>query len=373
MIVFAADLHLADNVWASMPEVCGDSYRSLEQIVQCAIDNKASWFIIGGDLYDTKTPPPTAVEVFTRAVLRLQAAGVKVGYIQGQHERNDEQPWASVYPYAVRLSDGNVHELEPGVIVTGHDQAPPEVLKAWCQQIPKEANLVLVHQLARGTVPEIEGRQTWDFDPAWIPEHVRLVLMGDFHEPWQTTITHPNTQRVTEFIYSGSTCMQSVSEPPAKSFLIVGFKNGAFSLQRAPLNTRPFRGFAVLTPNPNDEDIASMIDDVKQMEAGSLVLVRFDPRAENIEQIFTEAHRRLHFMFKPLAIVDEATGAVDISVLKEVSLESCLSLVVDREKDAEFYSFLLALLQSKSPKETLETFKLRVLGLPSSVREAQPA
>jgi DNA repair exonuclease SbcCD nuclease subunit len=365
MIVFAADLHLADNVWASMPEVRGDSYRSLEQIVQCAIDHKASWFVIGGDLYDTKTPPPTAVEVFTRAVLRLQAAGVKVGYIQGQHERNDEQPWASIYPYAVKLSDGNVHELEPGIIVAGHDQAPPEVLKEWCQKLPSAVNLVLVHQLARGTVPEIEGRQNWDFDPQWIPEHVRLVLMGDFHEPWQHSIKQPTLQHVTEFIYSGSTCMQSVSEPPAKSFLVVGRRSGEFQINRVPLRTRAFRGFGILTPKPTDEEISRVISEVRSLEPDSLVLVRFDPRAENIEQIFTQANERVHFMFKPLAIVDETVGAVDMTALKEVSLESCLSLVVDREKDAEFYSFLLALLQSKSPKDTLETFKLRVLGIPA--------
>ena len=84
--VFSADWHLSFGTWAKHATLVGDSYHSLRQIVDYCIDVNCP-LVAGGDLFDKPVPDPVSVSVMCREMDRMQAAGLPVYFIQGQHER----------------------------------------------------------------------------------------------------------------------------------------------------------------------------------------------------------------------------------------------------------------------------------------------
>lgn len=346
MFVFAGDLHLAPNAWASLPQVGGDAYRSYEQIVDyCCNTPLCHALVLGGDVFDAQ-PPSDAVEVFLRGLAKLKAKKIDVYAIQGQHGRSRVLPWTSIDPYVTDL-DCTVVRFESGVVMAGFDNLPPVELQEKLKALPPDVNILVLHQMCRGTVPEIAGYQNWDLDPEWVPPTVRLVLLGDFHEPWV------KVRGSTLFIYSGSICMQSISEPPEKSFLTVN----NFEVQRVPLATRPFCMLQILAA----EQMEANLKVVAELVPDSLCCVKFDPRIENAEALLRAANPAIHFLLRPLSISMESE-VVDITKLENISLEGCLSLAVDRQTDPEFHSFVLALLKAKNPREVIEAAQVKFLG-----------
>jgi DNA repair exonuclease SbcCD nuclease subunit len=183
MIISTSDTHLSRTIYVGLPGMTGDSYNSFDQVCQYAVDRKASTLLLAGDVFDGQ-PDPQDVRCFLSNVEKLKRAHVKVYAIQGQHGYNQHLSWASIDDYVVNLNR-KVVKLEEGVVCAGFDTLPPAELRAELAKLDARVNLLVLHQLARGTVPEVEGHQSWDFDPDWVPGHVKLVLLGDYHDTWQ--------------------------------------------------------------------------------------------------------------------------------------------------------------------------------------------
>jgi DNA repair exonuclease SbcCD nuclease subunit len=160
------------------------------------------------------SPPADAVQCFLAGLERLKQNNIRVYAVQGQHGRSDT-PWTAIDPHVVHLAGQPVRDLQI-VCFTGLDQSTPVDLKRNLENLDPSVNLLVLHQLCKGTVPDIEGQQTWDLDPEWVPEHVKLVLMGDYHIMWTCTNT-----KDTQFIYPGSTAVQAIDESDQKYFLVL--------------------------------------------------------------------------------------------------------------------------------------------------------
>jgi DNA repair exonuclease SbcCD nuclease subunit len=350
LFVFAADLHLAQCAWKSLPQVAGDSYDSFRQIVEFTSKSKASALILGGDIFDAQ-PTPVDVEVFLQGVMQLHQEKIPVLAIQGQHGRVRELPWTSVGNYVQWLSkgSGDVYSIEKGIKITGFDNMPPEELKTQLKAIPLDVNVLTLHQLCKGTVGDRDGHQAWDLDPSWVPPHVRLILLGDYHAQWSWT----NKETGQVFIYSGSTCMQSIDETPEKSFLTVENKGSDFQLTAQPLKTRPFKSFVI----KSEEDLKEAMMEASGLKAGTLALVRYDPRILDVESRFEVINKPVHYLFRRLPIELEDISLTEINKLKDISLEGCLTTLVNPREDPSLHSFLISMLRSKNLKETLTTYK----------------
>lgn len=348
MFVFAADLHLAPGAWVSMPQLSGDSYRSFNQIIDFCVRAKheCKALVLGGDVFDAQ-PPSDAVATFLRGLEFLKKAGIPVLAIQGQHGWA-KLPWPSVDPYVTDLNQKLI-ELEPGVRVFGLDHRPPQELKEALEAVPKDANVLVLHQMVRGCVPDIEGRQNWDLDPEWIPEQVKLTLLGDFHQPWTKVRSN-----ASEMLYSGSTQMQSVDEPAEKSFVRV---HSDLKWGRIPLATRPFRSYTI----SSTEMLAEAIASVKELEPDTLVLVRYDATVPNVVKELEAANDQVHLMPRIYMLPAQNSAVeVDLEKLREISLRSCLDLAVKREDDPELHSFVAGLLEAKDPKAFLEGMQTKM-------------
>lgn len=363
-LVISGDWHLARRAWASLPAVQGDAYRSAQQIFHyCAESNDdgPTALILAGDVFDTVSPPPDAVECFLRGVDKMQELGIPVYAIQGQHGRYDELPWPSIHPHVINLSTQEPVAIWPGqpFRIAGFDTTSPDVLPSKLEVVPKDVAMLIMHQMLRGTVPDLEGRQTWDFDPEWVPGHVKHVFLGDYHKA--VTL---KSSRGTEFVYTGAINMQSVDEEPEKSFVVYEFKTRAW--RRVPLSTRPFVSYTCY----HAENIGKLLESLSELDPETLVLLKYDPRVPDVEKLAREANDSVHYIFRVVPVQDVVEGAASLESLKDVSLAGCLDQLVNREEDPEFHSFVLSLLKSTEHKGTIAALRAKYVE-ETSVEEKQ--
>ncbi len=350
MFVFAADLHLAPGAWVSMPQVHGDSYHSWHQIVDYCLNHQEECraLVLGGDVFDAQ-PPSEAVAEFLRGLDFLKKAKIPVLAIQGQHGWA-KLPWPSVDPYVTDLNQKK-YLVQDGLTLFGLDHLPPQELKDALEAVPADANILVLHQMVRGCVPDIEGRQNWDLDPEWVPDQIRLTLLGDYHEPWQHVRSN-----ASEMYYPGSTQMQSIDEPAEKSFIRV---DEGFRVSRIPLKTRPFRSYTISSA----EMLAEAVRSVSELEPDTLVLARYDASIPNVVKELEKANDQIHLMPRIYVLPTQAGQIeVDLEKLREISLRSCLDLAVKAEDDPELHSFLAGLLEAKDPKAYLAGVQLKLTG-----------
>lgn len=362
MFISASDTHLSETIYVGLPQMRGDSYRSLDQICAHTVASKASALILAGDVFDSQ-PSPLDVECFLHNLSTLKQARIKVYAIQGQHGHDEKLPWTSIDRYVIDL-DHKVFELEPGVFCAGFDTLPPDELQHELAKLDPKANLLVLHQMAKGIFgQEKDGEQAWNFDPQWVPDTVKLVLLGDYHNKCQLSRYAVGK---APMYYHGSTCMQSIDETPEKVFFEVRYQapmpligpnpaDNSFLVKTVPLQTRPYHNFLVMS----DDTYSAARSGIEKAEPDSLVHVKYDPRIGAVEEGCRKANDRCHFLFRLLPIKDVCE--VSIENLKGISLETCLAAAVDPQQDPEFYGFVLSLLKSKKPKETLEALKAKYL------------
>jgi len=368
-LVFAADLHLAATTWKHTPGVTGDSHRAFEQIVTYCADHKdrVAALALGGDIFDAK-PEPKDVYCFLKGIRLLAKLGVKVLAIQGQHGRNREMPWTSIDPY-VNWLHGSVVELPGPIHISGFDNLPPGDLQEALKGLHPSVDILVVHQRCKGCLPDIDGAQNWDFDPEWVPPHVKLVLMGDIHKAWEVVLarTVNGVKSSLTCVYSGSTCLQDITESPDKSFLVVSL-DGKYTYRREAIKNRPF---VTLVLNSEGE-FAQALEGIGKLAPETLVLIRHDSRIVDIEQRLKAVNDKVHYILRllPLDAEPSTTLAVGEAVsLEKVTLQDCLTKVVDPAKEPVLHSMLTKLLESKEPAITLEELKKEFIDGSHSVAE----
>jgi DNA repair exonuclease SbcCD nuclease subunit len=373
-IAVSGDWHLATCAWKSYPEVCGDAYSSAKQIVDYCVDkaNAVDCLVLIGDVFDAE-PPSDAAKFYIDEMKRLDDASVRTMAIQGQHGRvrsvllPDDKgkprpvvvPWTSIAP-----SVGWVHnEIQEMYYSNDHalkficfDNLPADELEARIKAIPEDVSILFLHQMARGTVPEIEGHSNWDFDPAWVPSHVKLVMLGDYHAPWSKTVKHNNGE-TTIVEYTGSIAMQSVDEVPDKSFVVIDIsgdaKNRKIVLERVKLNTRPFKMFNI----QSDAELEQAIAEAKNMPPHSLIVVKFKATIQKVQDAFKAIGGNLHFMFKPTVLESELPDMGAIAKVSHQTMEQCLGQLLPREKDPALHSFVLSLLKGGHARSVIESVR----------------
>lgn len=353
--VFVADTHLYPRVWDSVPEIEGDSYRAFDQVVDYVLRTSAEALVIGGDIFD-RTPTSDAMRYWLTATGKLKDHHIPVYAIQGQHGKTSNGiPWHEV-------SDGcqDIHakiiEILPGtgLKMFSLERMSASLLQAHLAELadPKYADIsiLVLHQLAKGTVPEIQGAECWDFDPAWVPPQIKLVLMGDLHEPREVF------SRAARIIYNGSTVLKAISETDEKSFLDV---QEDLSVERIPLVTRIFKRLSIFSP----ENMRAALKSLDGLPPGSVAYIRYDPRVERVEEMMRAACKvmKLIPMFRTVITVQEAVGT-PVEIPESVTLAGCLGMLVDRGKDPNLFSFSQELLVNESPEEAIREAKKRITG-----------
>ena len=84
-IAFASDFHLG-NVYANKKQTEEHSYKALEKLKNKLIDYKPDLLIIGGDIFDQNKIDGKALDVFLSFVEELNANGIGIVTISGNHD-----------------------------------------------------------------------------------------------------------------------------------------------------------------------------------------------------------------------------------------------------------------------------------------------
>jgi DNA repair exonuclease SbcCD nuclease subunit len=216
--VFSSDWHLSYGTWANHPTLVGDSYHSLRQIVDYCIEKNCP-LIAGGDLFDKPVPDPVSVSVMCREMDRMQAEGLPVYFIQGQHERvkrsamgaaelGGASEWMGVHAWPTHVHK-QTFTIE-GKKFYGLDWTPPDRIEEELAAIPDGTYFLVCHQVWREFMGDTICQPECNL--GMVPV-VSEVLTGDFHE----TRTVHNGAYIT--MHSpGSISMRSMGEPADKYF-----------------------------------------------------------------------------------------------------------------------------------------------------------
>lgn len=246
LFIGTSDWHVAPGAW-KYRAIQGDSYFSLQQIIDDAIDLRVP-VVAAGDLYNVDDPEPEAVAFVNRQIDRLEAHGLPLYYLQGQHEWHRCGKWLETHRHPIHLHK-QVVSIN-GVTVYGLDWTPAGRLIGELESIPAGTDVLACHQVwseFMGSLAKPEG------SIASIPYQGDLVVLtGDYHVQVSKDVVSPDGYRRT--IYSpGAIAMQSVDEDPRKGYwLFQRNRVAAVEAVAQPLLTRPVFSFSVHTAEALD-------------------------------------------------------------------------------------------------------------------------
>lgn len=203
LALICSDLHLSDRTWSGYPDLAGDAYWALEEIVDQAINLGVQVVIAAGDLLDVSRPNSNPVQMACQQLRRLEQRGIQFWYVQGQHEL-DSPPWISVAP-SVHLH-GQTRELGP-YRVHGLDYQPTSRLRETLQTIDPHANILVCHQCWQ----EFMGVEIGQDSLVYVP-YVDLVITGDLHKR-KDIKARGEDHREFEVISPGASHRRKIDEP----------------------------------------------------------------------------------------------------------------------------------------------------------------
>lgn len=377
-IVFAGDLHAARSIYVTHPNMIDDSQFALHQIATYCLNNNLPLVLLG-DNFNKRFPGPDVINWFLESL-----ANVNVYFIQGQHDMQPVLAWPEVVSFGPRikksLDQRNSKEKTPacievsGIKLYGFDFLPRTKLQECLKLVPSDCEILCLHALIKDVMGIDEA---WHLDTDWIPTHVDTTVLGDWHGLPQSGITNGR-----KWLYTGSSSMQSVTEPTEKTFLVAkrvcpdSAGKDKFEFERIPLKTRPYIFADVRHEKELETWISSIVKTCKEAreEATSLgipdsvtrpfVVLRYNVGIENAYQKIMNTIGTLItdgiIYFHPMpnrSFVSE--GKEDCALSKQISVADAIAELVDRELSPELHSLVTDLTHTADPEEVITGFKQR--------------
>ena len=374
--VVASDLHLDEHAWADRRNINGDSIWSFEWITQFAIEKNLP-LILAGDVLD-KQLNNASLSRFLRTKLHgLSQAGIKVYFIQGQH---DLQP----FPWLTSLGDTCVHinqldqavKLEaPGGTVNlyGIDWTPANGMADALGRIPKCTDILVMHQVTLQFMQELGEVKIYELDLANVP-HAKLLVIGDFHRHRILPLTGATGQEMT-VLSPGSTNIRSIDEPSDKYIFLI---KDDLTFERVEIPTRPKHEITIFREDDLEDVICEALDALEKWRtdllgkgvpasiAKPLLRVKFDPTIPLIyKRIANLIGDAAHFF--PAYISSEKTSrsSEEISecdkAMAAIGPAAGLPFLVDKTKDPELFEFLQRLLTEEKVEQVLQSERIKYI------------
>jgi hypothetical protein len=237
LFVFCADLHLEDGAWSTRPGIYGDAYYSFAQIIDYCIAHSLP-LILGGDVLEKKQNLARPIAKLCAGLSRMEAAGVPVYYIQGNHEYDRNAPWLSVHTWPQHIHQQTV--TINGAAVYGLDWLPKGEIQDAFAAVPPDTDILITHQVWKDFMGNV-GRTECELTDV---HHVQVVLAGDFHVTKVVESVNAQSKPI-KMLSPGSTAMQDMGEDQEKSFFVIAKQAGAVVFDRQMLKTRGALNYVV--------------------------------------------------------------------------------------------------------------------------------
>lgn len=339
--VAIGDIHLDPFIWKRHRHITGDAVVGFSSSVDHAI-NLGVPFVMVGDIFDTVDPPPAMIKQFRTQIDRLATAGLRCYGIQGNHDKRPTPWYQAVHDWPIHIGDGVPVEIG-GLRCRGFDYATRDSIQESLVNLSDPTDCLFIHQAVRQYLG-FEG--AWNTDLAWVPEVVRMVVMGDIHACWETEI-RPG---VTAY-YTGSTHPRDISQVGPKSVLVV---NRDLTVRRAVIPSRPIT--RIRAEATDQLDLA--LQWVTAADRTVLPPVCFLSVTPDLQR-----DRRYLDLVKiedAIVIVDhiqDGVATVETPIDQLVSPEEGLRRMLSLPADQEVFDLCSALLGPGSALETANTYK----------------
>lgn len=371
--IWTADAHVDDFVWNNRP-IQGDSYFAFSQLVDLAIRYEAD-LIGAGDMLDRKYNGSGPIVFLARELRRLEDHGRKLYYIQGQHERQF-RPWLEIGLDAVV----HVHGTEFQVGNTkywGLDYQSGLRLPEYLDRVPRGVDVLVCHQVWQEFIPVGNPQGSLVQVP-----HVKKILTGDYHVSCVRTLAAEDGRLIS--VYSpGSTCMQSINEPPVKSCFGVDSDGNVYTL---PLRSRPVLPPVQIT---TDDELATVLESLPRWLSQAvgrdptlpeqlrmpLWHVAYRTDVPDVEASLASAtDGKVHVFWKPVRVPSDKANLVTEDLGLQLTLKTALPLSLSPVNDADAFHLASMLLDCDPAQlqDTLEQWFQTFMG-ESDGQEAQAA
>lgn len=370
LAVVTSDNHLHPFTWADKPTLRNDAMFSFDQIVNYCLENDVPNLILAGDIMDRKKND-SYTPSYVRCVMdQLARNGVRVLYIQGQHElQTDGSAWLS----ALHDAPVHIHELEVSLgdwNMWGIDWTPASDIEAALSGVPEDTQILVMHQVCQ----EFMGRvRACELNIASVP-HAELLIIGDYHAHISKSIT-ASDGRALRALSPGSTCMQAIDEEFVKRFFVL-FDD--LSVTSVWLKTRPVLQFkSLLTQKAVDEFVESISGELFtasqqahlngiSLDTGltkPIVIVPYAADLEGAGPRIKKAVGENGFLFEKPKPFERSEREEDLLSREEVcnamskrGLSGLLNRVVDPKDEKELYHFCEELLEG-DPREVIARWR----------------
>lgn len=361
--MFTADLHLEDGAWSTRPAIYGDAYCSFDQIVDYCI-NESLPLILGGDVLEKKSNLARPIAKLCAGLSRMEAAGVPVFYIQGNHEYDRNAPWLSVHSWPQHIHKQTINIA--GKNVYGLDWLPRGEIQEAFANVPANTDVLITHQVWKDFMGNV-GRTECELTDV---HHVQTVLAGDFHVT--KTIEGVNAQGLpVRMLSPGSTAMQDTGEEQNKFFFVIEDSAAELVFTPVALKTRRFVGYTVRDQETLDslcagklkEDIAAL--DTVNLPANiqkPIVKIKFDKQLPDAYlRLMTAVGESAHLFCEALAERSAHTHNAATRAAAKNELSSVLAELLG--DDTAAYALAASLLKTENiAKELDEQFSIYLNG-----------
>lgn len=362
--VVAADTHLAPCAWTSRPSIHGDSYFALQQIIDTCIKFKVP-LILAGDVFDKTRPDSLTISHARQAIQRMQLLGLPIYFIQGQHERDVNCPWLN------SISDWPIHihkrehilfaNSENSISLYGIDWTPANRIANEIENIPANANIVIMHQVWKEFMGSKCANTECSFDQ--LPDNYKLFITGDYH------VCEKRYLDKSVVASPGSTCMQSIDEQGRKFIYLLRYRKESslpVYTERALLETRAKHTCHI----DSDEDFAQFCQTFNRSLKTEFQNLPENIRKPLLQVIYSikipELHLRItkllddkYHLFFTDRIPRKTDFIEDFETFKfEILNRNSTKLALGKllNETSLSYNHLVTLMNSPSPKEQLDEF-----------------
>ncbi len=345
--VITSDTHLAQRAWARYPDLAGDAYFSFSQVIDhCVAYNLP--LVLAGDVFDKTRPDPITIYETRKQLERLDFACLDLFYIQGQHELDRKQPWLS----AIAEFPKHIHKksvtLSRGPTIFGIDWTSAAEIKKILKDVPV-VDILIMHQVWSDFMSI--GGIAVECSFSDIKKDIPMLITGDFHK-------HMHVAYNNLMAYSpGSTCMQSITEPPDKAFYVL---NSDLTMESIPLKTRQCFRASLYTSADLDKflvDSSTLLCakqlDISEEISKNIVYVKYAANIPNAYDRLTTAFTDVHLFLSPYS-TKEKLAKFNKQFSKD-SLLQYLPKVVG--EDTALHSNLSVLLKAQDPSNQLELLR----------------
>lgn len=372
-IVFTGDLHASKLVYNRHPSMRGDSLFAFKQITDFARSNNCLLTLLG-DNFDKRYPDAEVVSWFLNSI-----ADINLAYIVGQHDMQMDVQWPSIVNTPKVLRCHLAQRQEPlvydGISIFGFDWHPRSEIETLLKSVPENVDILCVHQL----FPEVMGLEgQWSMRLDWVNARdsggPKYILAGDYHGLPQEGITEGRY-----WMYTGSSSLRSISEPPTKSFVHAQIDaSGKLVFSRHKLKTRPFIAMEVFNASDLSDSnvLAKLPQTVKTLYSQAIeefgipeevaepfISVKYDVSISNVHTLISEVVNSIDKDVKFHLHLTPVRNNVDIEITipdakETVSVETLIDAIVDKEISPKLHSLVSRLaLSNISPREIITALK----------------